>query len=138
MSSRHRAAAAGWAAGLAAVLAAGCSDGPKTATVSGVVKVAGKAPEKGSVTFVPADGKGVTAGGSIGPNGRYTATGVPYGRMKVEVRVPKVVGKKALYGKDGPYMDVLDEVLPDKYHNSTELTFDVSGNTTKDWDLTPK
>ncbi len=138
MTSRHRAAAAGWAAGLAAALATGCGDGPRTATVSGVVKVAGKPAEKGSVTFVPADGKGSTAGGSIGPDGSYTATGVPHGRMKVEVRVPKVVGKKPLYGKDGPYMDVLAEVLPDKYHNSTELTVEVSGNATKDWDLTPK
>ena len=41
MTDRARPAAACWAAGLLAVLAAGCSDGPKTATVSGVVKVDG-------------------------------------------------------------------------------------------------
>jgi hypothetical protein len=138
MTDRARPAAACWAAGLAAVLAAaGCSDGPKTATVSGVVKVGGKEAEKGAVIFSPADGKGQPTGADIGAGGRYTAR-VQLGTMKVEVRVPKVVGKKALYGKDGPHMDVLEEVLPERYNNKTELTLDVTKDVTKDWDLPTK
>lgn len=137
MTDRLRPAAACWTAGVIAVLTVGCSDGPRVGTVSGVVKVSGKEAERGSVTFIPADGKGPTAGGEITAGGRYTAR-VPHGSMKVEVRVPKVVGKKALYGKDGPYMDVLEEVLPDKFNNKTELTVDVKGDTTKDWDLPAK
>lgn len=137
MTDRARPAAACWAAGLLAVLAAGCSDGPKTATVSGVVKVDGKEADKGAIIFVPADGKGQPAGADIGADGRYTAK-VQLGTMKVEVRVSKVVGKKALYGKDGPYRDIMEEVLPEQYNNKTELTLDVTGDTTKDWDLPAK
>lgn len=135
MTSPARPAAACWAAGVLFVL--GCSDGPKMADVSGVVKVNGQPAEKGSVTFFPLDGKGPTAGTDIGPGGKYAAR-VPVGSHKVEVRVPKVVGKKALYGKDGPFRDVLEEALPEKYNNQSELKLDVTGTTTKDWDLPPK
>jgi hypothetical protein len=136
MTDRIRPAAACWAAGLLFAVLAGCSGGPKTATVSGVVKVSGKEAEKGSITFIPADGKGQTAGAAI-ENGRYTAK-VPHGAMRVEVRVPKVVGKKSLYGKDGPYGDITEDVLPAKYNDKTELTLDVTGDVVKDWDLQGK
>ena len=137
MTDRVRPAAACWAAGLLAVLVAGCSDGPKTATVSGVVRVGNKEADKGAIIFVPADGKGQPAGADIGADGRYTAK-VPLGTMKVEVRVSKVVGKKALYGKDGPTRDIFEEVLPARFNEKTELTYDVTGNATKDWDLPAK
>jgi hypothetical protein len=137
MTDRARPAAAFWAAGLLAALLAGCSDGPKTATVSGVVKIAGKEADKGAIIFSPADGKGQPTGTDIGPGGKYTAK-VQLGTMKVEVRVSKVVGKKAIYGKDGPHMDILEEVLPEKFNNKTELTLDVTGDVTKDWDLPTK
>ncbi len=134
MTDRARPAVACWTAGLLAVLVAGCSDGPKTATVSGVVKVDGREPDKGAIIFVPADGKGQPTGADITPGGKYTAK-VQLGTMKVEVRVSKVVGKKALYGKDGPTRDIFEEVLPERYNNKTELTFDVTGDVTKNWEL---
>lgn len=137
MTDRARPAAACWAAGLLAVLVAGCSDGPKTATVTGVVKVAGKEADKGAIIFVPADGKGQPTGADIAPDGRYTAK-VQLGAMKVEVRVSKVAGKKALYGKDGPYREIYEEVLPARFNEKTELTLDVTGDVTKDWDLPTK
>lgn len=137
MTDRARPAAACWAAGLLAVLVGGCSDGPKTAIVSGVVKVDGHEPDKGAVIFVPADGKGQGASGEITAGGKYTAK-VQLGTMKVEVRVSKVVGKKQLYGPGSPYRDVIDEVLPERFNNKTELTFDVTGDATKNWELPSK
>lgn len=62
MTDRTRPAAACWAAGFLVAVLAGCSGGPKLATVSGVVKVGGKEAEKGSITFIPTDGKGQTPG----------------------------------------------------------------------------
>jgi hypothetical protein len=138
MTNRARIAAAGGAAGLLAALALpGCGAGSNLATVSGEVKIDGKLADKGEVAFLSADGTAPSAGGQIGPDGRYTAR-VPLGLMKVEVRVSKVVGKKALYGKDGPYQEVLEEILPERYNTKTELTLDVTGNTTKDWHLPSK
>jgi hypothetical protein len=56
----------------------------------------------------------------------------------VQIRVPKVVGKFAEdpKGGPGPKGDKVEESLPKKYHDETELTFDVkSGSQTKDWEL---
>lgn len=58
--------------------------------------------------------------------------------MKVEVRVPKVVGKKALYGKDDAYGEITEDVLPAKYNEKSELTLDVTRDVVKDWDLLGK
>jgi hypothetical protein len=123
---------------LAIVAAAGCSGGPVLGTVTGSVTVDGKPAEKGAVTFIPADGKSPTAGGEI-KEGKYTAR-VPVGTAKVEVRVPKVVGRKKIYDTpDSPIQDVLAEVLPARYNDNTELTFDVkTGSNQKDFDLKSK
>ena len=58
--------------------------------------------------------------------------------MKVEIRVPKIVGKKKLYNtSDSPVQDVMDETLSDKYNNATELKFDVVAGqrNEKAWEL---
>jgi hypothetical protein len=126
----------GWAVAVAALAAvAGCSGPPTHGEVTGTVTVDGKPAPRGAVTFIPVDGKSQTAGGEI-KDGRYTAR-VPLGLAKVEVRVPKVVGRKKLYDTpDSPFQDVLEEVLPDRYNNSTQLTLDVKpGKNEKDWDL---
>ncbi|HEY1187285.1 MAG TPA: hypothetical protein VGE74_06485, partial [Gemmata sp.] len=61
------------AAFAAAVALVGCSDEPQFVDVSGTVSYEGKPVEDGAVTFVPTDGKGQTAGGTI-KDGHYTAT----------------------------------------------------------------
>ena len=129
---------AGLAAGLlsALALAAGCGPGAGTGEVSGTVTVDGRpAPPGSSITFVPADGKGPTAGALI-EDGKYTAR-VPVGPSKVQVRAPKTVARKA--GKQagpGAGSDLVEESLPAKYNDSTTLTYDVKpGAQTKDWDL---
>ncbi|HEV3387298.1 MAG TPA: hypothetical protein VG097_20940 [Gemmata sp.] len=109
------------------------------AVVSGTVSVDGKPIEKGSISFLPVDGVGVTIGGSI-EGGKYTLSRVPFGPAKVEIRVPKVTGKKKLYDTpDSPTRDTLSEVLPNKYNVATELRFNVQpGKNEKNWDLSTK
>jgi hypothetical protein len=132
MRLRH----AGRAAALAGLLAAlaGCA-GDNMADVSGTVTVDGTPAERGSVTFIPADGKSPTAGAEI-KGGKYAAR-VPLGTSKVQVRVPKVAGKKKLYNTpDSPVQEVLEESLPAKYNDKSELTFDVkAGTNEKNWEL---
>jgi hypothetical protein len=119
----------------ALALAAGCGRGPATGEVSGTVTVDGNVPAPGSsITFLPADGKSPTAGALI-HQGKY-ATQVPVGTAKVQVRVPRVVGKAKTKEGPGAGRDKLEEALPAKYNDNTELTFDVkSGRNTKNWDL---
>jgi hypothetical protein len=119
------------------LVAAGCG-GDGLADVSGAVTVDGSPPATGSITFTPADGKGVTAGGDI-KDGRYAVRASP-GVMKVAIRVSKVTGKRKLYNTpDSPTQDVHEEVLAAKYNEKTELTFEVkAGSNTKDWALESK
>lgn len=61
-----------------------------TVKISGNVTVDGTPVDKGSITFVPADGNTISAGGVI-VDGKYTAD-VPPGEKKVMVLGTKVVG----------------------------------------------
>jgi hypothetical protein len=125
---------AGWAAALltALALAAGCDNGPATGEVTGTVTVDGQTPAAGSsIRFVPADGKSPTAGATI-EGGTYTAK-VPVGTAKVEIRVPRV---KEKFKGDGPGGDRIEESLPAKYNEKTELTFEVKpGKNEKNWEV---
>lgn len=111
--------------GLVLLFAAGCSDPPTTADVTGSVSVDGVPVESGSIGFFPLDGKSPTAGAAI-EAGRYTAQ-VPFGKSKVEIRVSKVVGKKKLYDTaDSPVQSIMAEALPPKYNDESELQMDVA------------
>lgn len=134
---------AGWPGAVLAVAllaAAGCSAGaPTSGEVIGTVTVDKKPAESGSVAFIPADGKSPTAGAEI-KAGKYTAT-VPLGLAKVEIRVQKKTGRKQkLYDTpDSPYQEILEEMLPTKYNNETELKFEVkAGRNEKNWELMSK
>ncbi len=107
--------------------------------VTGTVRVDGEPLEKGSISFVPADGKGVTAGGDI-VDGKYTVTRISPGPMTVQIRYPKVAGTKKLYDTpESPTRNVFHEALPAKYNDRTELRLEVqAGNNEKDWDLSLK
>jgi hypothetical protein len=121
-----------------AVLLAGCSDN-HTAVVTGTVRVDGEPLEKGSISFVPVDGQGVTAGGEI-LDGKYTVAKASPGTMAVQIRYPQVAGTKKLYDTpESPIRNVFREVLPAKYNDRTELRLEVQpGNNEKDWDLSLK
>ncbi|QJW94234.1 hypothetical protein [Frigoriglobus tundricola] len=128
----------GMAALVAAVgLTVGCGGGGSGAEVSGTVAYEGKPVEDGAITFFLADGKGAT-GGTI-KGGKYTATKVPIGNVKVTITGKKVVGKKKAYNTpDSPEVEQTAELLPPKYSakDKTELTFEVkTGANEKNWDL---
>ena len=114
----------------------GC-DGDNSVTVKGAVQFNGVPVAKGSISFVPVDGKTRTAGGAI-KDGKYD-TRVPVGLMKVFINAPKVVDKKKLYDTpDSPTRPIYVETLPEKYshHDKTELRLEVKpGANVMDWDL---
>jgi hypothetical protein len=65
---------------------------------------------------------------------------VHIGTAKVEIRIPKIVGQKKVYDTpDSPVRPIMDESLPKKYNDETELTFDVKpGANQHDFDLSTK
>lgn len=104
------------------LLTVGCGPESKMATITGNVTVDGTPAETGSISFIPVDGMTPTAGATI-VQGKFTSE-VPIGESNVEIRVPKVVGKKKLYDTpDSPVQDIMEEVLPPKYNEATELRF---------------
>jgi len=120
------------------LLLAGCT-GSNESPVSGTVTVDEKMVEKGSILFIPADGKTATAGGEI-KDGRYSVR-VPPGPKKVSISMPKITGQKPIYPgqANSPMMDITVEGLPVKYNDKTELTFEVKpGSNTQDWPLKSK
>ena len=119
-----------------AALTTGCSKGgPPMGEVSGTITVDGTPAKIGSSSFFPVDRKSATAGAAI-KEGKYTAK-VPVGKVKVEIRVSKIVGKKKLYDTpNSPVQPIMKEVLPPKYNDRTELELDVkSGTMEKNYDL---
>lgn len=120
-----------------AALCVGCAK-PTTGTVSGTITVDGAPAKMGSIAYFPTDRKSRTAGGEI-VDGKYTAT-VPLGTSKVEIRVPKVVGQKKLYDTpNSPIKPLMDESLPARYNDASELTIDVKpGENPQDYQLTTK
>jgi hypothetical protein len=114
-----------WAGVFAAVALVGCGGGKvPMAKVHGEVKFDGKPIEKGTITFLPSDGKGATAGGEI-TNGQFSVL-VPPGPKRIEVRSPKVVGqRKAFDTPDSPTFDIIEELIPPAYNVNSTLTHDV-------------
>ena len=98
---------------------------PPTAIVSGSITLDGAPLEEGSITFVPSDGNGATAGAPI-VGGNYSAT-VPLGPKRVEIRAPKVVGSRKTYDTpDSPTIDIIEELIPAEYNNDSKLTTTVT------------
>jgi hypothetical protein len=118
------------------LVVSGCGDaGPPMGEVTGTVTVDGEPAQEGAISFYPTDGKSSTAGAAI-KGGRYTAQ-VPVGESKVEIRVSKIVGHRKLYDTpDSETQPILEQVLPAKYNDQTELLIDVaSGANEQNYDL---
>jgi hypothetical protein len=116
-------------------LTSGCEE-PTTGTVAGQVTIDGAAVESGSIAFFPVDGQGSTAGAAIA-EGRYEAT-VSFGTMRVEIRVPEILGQKKLYDtEDSPVRSLMAETLPVRYNDESELQVEVvRGELQHDFELT--
>jgi hypothetical protein len=127
----------------ALALAAGCTGGPLGGEVSGKVTVDGKAPAAGSsISFLPlGESAAGDGGGMLAADGSYTTRLAP-GKYKVEIRVPRPAGGAVRPasgpGSEGPGAGggLIEESLPAKYNDQTELTIDVQpGSNQKDWEL---
>ncbi|HJQ80403.1 MAG TPA: hypothetical protein VJ828_10635 [Lacipirellulaceae bacterium] len=129
-----------WAAVLCLFVAvAGCDKGiAGRSRVHGTVTVNGTPPASGAIAFTPVDGAAPTAGGEI-VDGKYSVD-VPIGQSMVAIRVPRVVGQRKLYNTpDSPVQPTMEESLPAKFNDETELTIDVKpGETQGDFDLKTK
>ncbi len=125
---------------------AGCGErgytGDQRFPLSGKVTVDGQPMEHGLISFLPQGEGGRVAGGPI-TAGMYSVPeemGATAGQYKVQINWNKPTGKKVLdVDTREPIMDETKEGLPPKYHKSTELTADVSADTTTfDFDLQSK
>lgn len=124
-----------WALAAGVCLVAGCGGEDKLPQVTGAVTINGKPVERGSISFIPIGGQGPTTGAEI-VAGKYTSAAPP-GESKVEIRVPRIVGKKKLYETaDSPVQDIMQEVLPEKFNEKSELRFTPQESMNeKNWDL---
>ncbi|MDD4271096.1 MAG: hypothetical protein PHO07_09095 [Pirellulales bacterium] len=116
-----------WAGAVVAVALMGCGgDKVPMAKVHGVVTFAGSPLEKGTITFLPTDGKGATAGGEIA-NGEFSVL-VPPGPKRIEVRSPKVVGTRKEFEDvpNSPTLEIFEESIPPSYNVNSTLTQEVT------------
>ncbi|MDB5344965.1 MAG: hypothetical protein JWP89_3342 [Schlesneria sp.] len=113
-----------------AVYGCGKSDS-NSKTLTGSVTLGGKPVEKGSINFIPKDGKTVTVGSKI-VNGQYSAS-IPFGDKRVEIRAPKVTGQRSAYEGDpnSPKIDIVTELIPGRYNSQSELSFTVDAKSDK-------
>lgn len=111
---------------LIALACIGCGDG--SATVSGRVTFNGEPVSRGSIAFIPVDGKGQAAGGDV-ENGHYAVKGVPPGEKKVQISAQYVSGKTTLDG--GLELDVVSDLLPKSWGAESTERLAVSAPATK-------
>jgi hypothetical protein len=124
---------------------AGCSrayDGEQRFPVSGKVTVDGQPLEMGVIAFRPQGEQGRVSGAPI-RDGVYSVPekqGPTAATYQVQIHWNKRTGKKIPNPFDrGQMMDELTEGLPERYHEKTELTAQVSSDkTTFDFDLQSK
>jgi hypothetical protein len=110
---------------LAAALT-GCSSEKTGGIVKGTVTLDGQPLAAGQILFVSVDQSTPSAEGKI-TAGAFEAL-VPPGEKRVEIRAPKVTGKKKMYDTpDSPTVDTVVELLPAKYNVNSELTMTVDG-----------
>ena len=109
----------------AGVAVPGCGRGGSP--VSGEVSFDDAPVESGTISFVPADGKGPTFGGVI-EAGRYAVVAPTPGAKVVRVSAVRPTGRKLppdpLVGETAP-VDEIAPYIPEQYNDRSTLTCDV-------------
>lgn len=115
----------------------GCS-GDGNGRVQGNVTLDGQPLDSGTIRFAAADQRGQPTEATI-TAGRFEAV-VPPGEMRIEIRAPKVTGKRKMYDTpDSPTVDEIAELLPKRYNVNSELKMTVDGSEqTQDFELKSK
>ena len=112
----------------AMLLLAGCGSG--RIPISGDVTFNGEPILTGTITFEPADDKGVATGGKI-VSGKYALVGdaAPQpGKKKVRIVASRKTGRRiqAQFAPPGTLVDEIERYIPDIYNTRTTLTCEVS------------
>ena len=120
------------------LLLTGCSESTTHGVVNGTVTLDGKSLEEGTVRFVPTEGESQTASAMIA-DGKFV-TEVPVGKVRVEYSAPKLMGKRKMYQtEDSPSVDIVGELLPERYNVRSELVLTVEpGQNAHEIDLQSK
>lgn len=138
--NRHRTkfVTPGWALlTVAAFCLSGCGESNGLIKVTGTVTVDGELVPEGSISFMPVNGKGVTAGGQI-KNGKYFAEVSP-GEMAVQIYATKELEKENPTQEEIERGITSDPVqyIPEKYNKASTLRVNVSDSSRQhDFDLT--
>jgi hypothetical protein len=104
----------------------GCADKPEGSLVKGNVTFDGQPLQTGVIRFAAVDLGSQPTEAQIA-SGQFEAM-VATGQKRVEIRSPKVTGKKKVYNTpDSPTIDTVVELLPAKYNANSELTITVEG-----------
>jgi len=103
------------------IVVGGCGDsGGSTATLEGVVSIDGAPVEQGMISFTPMQ-VGVAVTADI-REGRYKASGVPLGRVLVQLHARTETGRMLTDEADGgrPYPETID-LVPEKHRTGLEI-----------------
>jgi hypothetical protein len=121
-----------WLAAAIAIILAGC--GPSLARVSGTVSFNGEPVSKGTVTLVPANGKGAASGGLI-ENGRYTIEKVQPGEKLVQLSSPYPMGSQK--DDSGSESNLYGDLMPASWGRASQNKIDVTaGSLAKNFEIT--
>jgi hypothetical protein len=112
------------AIGILSLSVSGCGKKDGLTSIGGSIVFDGHPVEKGMIRFTATDGSTPTAAATIA-DGKY-AVKTPPGNKRVEIEAFKVVGQR-FHRNDpkGAKLDVLQQILPERYNAKTELTCDV-------------
>jgi hypothetical protein len=124
-----------WAALFFAV---GCRESKPTvptATLTGLVTIDGQPIPKGSIKFMPPSGSTAQPGSAEIVEGRYEATNVPLGQVRVMFYATKETGKMITEYSE-PYPEVVN-IIPKKHQSGMDLQVASDGGQ-QDFALTSK
>jgi hypothetical protein len=132
--SRYFGRVAAWCFWMIFLFLGGCG-GDNLVELSGLVTFNGEPVKNGTISFIPIDGKGQTAGALI-VEGRYSVQISP-GKMKVEIQGYKEIGQQHAVEGDptSPLVAKTVPMIPAKYNSQTTLTVDVLKSATQDFAL---
>jgi hypothetical protein len=122
--------------GLLAPFVLGCGRNDGLTDIGGAIVFEGTPIENGMIRFLAADGNSPTAAAAI-KEGKYVVK-VSSGKKQVQIEAFKVVGQR--YHRNDPRgqkLDVLQQMLPERYNAKSDLTCEVQpGKRVYDFTLT--
>lgn len=104
----------------------GCVRRDGLTEIRGTVVYDGQPVQKGAIAFLPVGGSGPTAAGIIA-DGRYAVKVAP-GPKQVRIEAFRITGQRRYSPNDlaSPMIDVLQQILPERYNAKTELTCEIT------------